>query len=63
LAAAKDEATSSPNYLYILFEITALVLRNIKNNPDLVNAFEVEIIESLIQILSTNNYDMSSYAF
>jgi hypothetical protein len=28
-----DEATTSPNYLYILFETTALTLRHLKGTP------------------------------
>jgi hypothetical protein len=63
LAAAKEESSSSPNYVYILFEISALVLRNIKVNSQLVTAFENEITESLLHILQTSNSDLSSYAF
>jgi hypothetical protein len=34
MAAAKDEAQTSPNYLYILFETTAQTLRYLKPHPE-----------------------------
>lgn len=34
-AAARDEAQSSPNYIYILFETAALTLRHLKSQGEL----------------------------
>lgn len=63
LAAAKDEAQSSPNYLYILFETTALTLRYLKSNPESFQQAEICLQESLHLIIQTNVTDMISYAF
>jgi hypothetical protein len=37
---AKDEATASPNYTYILFEAAALTLTFVKGFPDVFQAVE-----------------------
>ena len=61
-AAALDEATTSPNYLYILFETTALTLRHLKGTPAF-DTVEAQLIPSLGIIVERNISDMMSYAF
>ncbi len=57
-----DEATTSPNYLYILFETTALTLRHLKGTPAF-DTVESLLIPSLGVIVERNISDMMSYAF
>ena len=40
LEVAKDEKSSSPNYIYILFEASALTLTYVKDNKDAFTAVE-----------------------
>ena len=57
-----DEATTSPNYLYILFETTALTLRHLKGTPAF-DTVESLLIPSLGVNVERNFSDMMSYAF
>ena len=61
-AAALDESTTSPNYLYILFETTALTLRHLKGTAQF-ESVENQLIQSLGIIIERNISDMMSYAF
>ena len=61
-AAALDESTTSPNYLYILFETTALTLRHLKGTAQF-DSVENQLIQSLGIIIERNISDMMSYAF
>ena len=62
-AAARDEAQSSPNYIYILFETTALTLRHLKNHPQLFIQVEACLGPALNYIMEKNVSDMIGYAF
>jgi CAS/CSE protein, C-terminus len=61
-AAALDEASTSPNYLYILFETTALTLRHLKGT-DAFSIVEGHLTNALALIIERNVTDMLSYAF
>lgn len=61
-AAALDEASTSPNYLYILFETTALTLRHLKGT-EAFGIVEGHLGNSLALIIERNVTDMLSYAF
>jgi len=62
-AAARDEAQSSPNYIYILFETAALTLRHLKGHPE-VFAHVENILQSPLNFIITQNVtDMIAYAF
>ena len=62
-AAARDEAQSSPNYIYILFETAALTLRNLRGNPEIFNHVENILQNPLNYIIMQNVTDMIGYAF
>ena len=51
-AAARDEAQSSPNYIYILFETAALTLRHLKGHPE-VFAHVENILQSPLNFIIT----------
>ena len=61
--AARDEKQSSPNYIYILFETTALTMRHLKGTPEYFQVVEDMLIPPLNLIISTNVTDMIGYAF
>jgi len=61
--AARDEAQSSPNYIYILFETTALTLRHLKNHPEVFSLIESNLAPALNYIMQQNISDMIGYAF
>lgn len=61
--AAKDEAQSSPNYVYILFETTALTLRFLKHDNQAFEQVEASLTPSLNMIIQQNITDMNGYAF
>lgn len=62
-AAARDEAQSSPNYIYILFETAALTLRNLKGHPEAFHVVE-EILKLPLNYIFVNTVtDMIGYAF
>ena len=49
--AAKDEKSASPNYLYILFETTALTLRYTKQNKASTAELELELTKGINNII------------
>lgn len=49
--AAKDEANSSPNYTYILFEAAALTLKYVKHDLAAFNQVEDQITPALNLII------------
>jgi hypothetical protein len=51
LEAAKDQSQSSPNYLYILFETTALTLRYLKDNKPVFAQVEAALLDSLCFVI------------
>ena len=61
--AARDEAQSSPNYIYILFETTALTLRHLRGHPQLFATVENCLGNALNFIMQQNVTDMIGYAF
>ena len=61
--AARDEAQSSPNYIYILFETTALTLRHTKNIPQSFAQIESCLSSALNYIMEKNITDMIGYSF
>jgi hypothetical protein len=60
--AASDESQSSPNYIYILFETTALTLRYVKNEPIFLTVEQL-LTPVLNYIMEKNITDMIGYAF
>ena len=60
---AKDEATASPNYTYILFEAAALTLTFVKGFHDAFQAVEDQLTPALSFIIEQNLADLSGYAF
>ena len=58
-----DESQSSPNYMYILFETTALTLRHVKTHPDVFSMVENALAPALNFIIEKNIADMIGYAF
>lgn len=62
-SAARDEAQSSPNYLYILFETTALTLRHVRHSPEVFAQVERQLCGALNYVISQNVQDMVGYAF
>lgn len=61
--AAKDEAQSSPNYIYILFETAALTLRHLKGHPQAFQMVENYLSPTLNYIMEKNITDMIGFAF
>ena len=61
--AAKDEAQSSPNYIYILFETAALTLRHLKGHPEAFRMVEGCLAPPLNYIMEKNVIDMIGFAF
>lgn len=62
----RDDSTASPNYVYILFESTALTLTYVKNNKEAFSMVEQHITPALNLILqqqSGNSSEFTSYAF
>jgi hypothetical protein len=62
LLAAKDEAQSSPNYLYILFETASLTLKFVKDDP-VFDKVEESLSLGLNFVIEQNVADMIAYAF
>lgn len=62
-SAARDEAQSSPNYIYILFETSALLLRHLKGEPEVFMQVEQFLAAALNYIMEKNVTDMIGYAF
>jgi hypothetical protein len=60
---AAGEEDSSANYVYILFETTALTLKYLSSNADALIAFQNKLSESLNQIIQNNKTDLMGYAF
>ncbi len=60
---AKDEKTSSPNFVYILFEASALTLTFVKDNREAFAAVEEQLTPALNYIIQNNLTDLSCYAF
>lgn len=60
---AKDENDQSPNYIYILFETTALTLKYLRNNPQELGSLQQNLSESLNFIIQSNKTDLMGYAF
>jgi len=61
--AAKDEAQSSPNYLYILFETAALTLKYVKDDYNVFSKVEESLSVGLNFVIESNITDMIAYAF
>lgn len=61
--AAKDEAQSSPNYIYILFETAALTLRHLKGHPEAFSMVENYLIGPINYIMEKNVTDMIGFSF
>ena len=60
---AKDENDQSPNYIYILFETTALSLKFMRSSPqDMVN-LQNNLASSLNFIIEHNKTELMGYAF
>jgi hypothetical protein len=62
-ASARDEAQSSPNYIYILFEVAALTLRHTRTQPEVFAHVEACLTPALNYIMQQNVADMIGYAF
>lgn len=60
---AKDEAGSSPNYTYILFEASALTLTFVKDQRDAFKAVEDYLTPALNLIIENNVTDLTGFAF
>ena len=58
-----QEEDSSANYVYILFETTALTLKYLSSNAEALAAFQAKISESLNQIIQNNKTGLMGYAF
>lgn len=53
----------SPNYVYILFETTALTLKYIDGNPDQMAKLQQNLSGPLNYIIENNKTDFIGYAF
>ena len=60
---ANDQGDQSPNYVYILFETTALVLRNIAGNQEQMMKVQELLTPSLNFIVQNHNTELIGYAF
>lgn len=60
---AKDENDQSPNYVYILFETTALSLKFMRGNPTEMLKLQVNLSQSLNFIIEHNKVELMGYAF
>lgn len=63
LDIAKDENDQSANYLYILFETTALTIRNLSSNQQALSQVEAQVSQALSFILENNKTELMGYAF
>lgn len=59
---AKDEKDLSPNYVYLLFETTALSLKFL-NGKEEMKAMKSDLMPSLNFIIQNNKSDLMGYAF
>ena len=59
----KNEATASPNYTYILFEVAALTLTFVKGFNDAFQAVENQLTPALNSIIEQNFANLSGYAY
>ena len=60
---ANDENEQSPNYVYILFETTALTLGFMRSNPAEMTKLQGSLSTSLNFIIEHNKADLMGYAF
>ena len=61
--AAKEENEQSPNYVYILFETTALTLKFMRSSPVEMGKLQTNLSNSLNFIIEHNKADLMGYAF
>lgn len=60
---AQDENEQSPNYVYILFETTALTVKFLVQNPAKLHDLQVALSVSLNYIIQQNKADLMGFAF
>jgi hypothetical protein len=60
---AKDENDQSPNYIYILFETTALSLKFMRSSPQDMANLQNNLASSLNFIIEHNKTELMGYAF
>lgn len=60
---AQEKETISPNYVYILFETTALTLKYITGNPEQMSNMQNNLSQSLNFIIENNKVELMGYAF
>lgn len=60
---AQEREIISPNYVYILFETTALTLKFIQGNPQQMVQLQTNLSNSLNFIIENNKIDLMGYAF
>jgi len=58
-----DQEDQSANYVYILFETTALTLKYLSSNAEALSSFQNKLSESMNKILQNNKTDLMGYAF
>ena len=63
LDSAQDENDKSPNYIYILFETTALTMKFMKSNTAEFNKLQALLTPSLNFLIENNKTDLMGYAF
>lgn len=59
----KDQTTPSPNYVYILFEASALTLTFVKEDANAFSQVESQLLPVLNSIMQHNVTDLMGYAF
>jgi hypothetical protein len=60
---AKEETDQSQNYIYILFETTALTVKYMKSNGQLMGALEAKLSNSLNYIIQNDKSEFIGFAF
>jgi hypothetical protein len=60
---AKEENDQSPNYIYILFETTALTLKYVGASQEGMNKLQMMLSPSLNYIIENNKTELMGYAF
>lgn len=61
--ASNDENDQSPNYIYLLFETTALSLKFSGNNGQSMAQLRDQLLPVLIEIINNNKTELMGYCF
>lgn len=63
IAEVIKDGSTSPNYVYILFEASALTLTYVRSDPNAFNSVEGQLTPVLNQIMEQNSTELLGYAF